>query len=210
MDDLNVQYYSQPVKEGWLQKVKNFLSIKKIIFLVLGIVVLVEVIISAKSLIFPSVNLFSFIGGSNQKNIANITLTTSQPSYKVNDIVPVLVKINAGGYSLSGVDLIINFDPKMLDIKVENITKGKVFDEYPLIAADAAKGQITISAINSLKKSFVGSGQFVQFNLQAKAPGKTTLTIDHKKDSTADSNLMDMSSSKDVLETVNNLEIIIK
>lgn len=211
MDDLNVQNYGQPVNEGWLEKVKNFLTVPKIIFLVLGLIVLGELIFAAKALFFTSGSALPFVNQNSSNNQAGrISLSASQNSYKVNEVIPVTININSGGNTLSGADLVIRYDANILDIKNEDIAKGNLFDEYPLISVDATKGLIAISGINSIRKGFTGAGQFAKLNLRAKVAGKTSLAIDFQKGSTADSNLVDMNTSKDVLEAVENLDITIQ
>ncbi len=189
-------------------KLKSFFG-PKIVFVVLGIVILVELIYAVRALTvhvtpLPVRNI------SNQKPVAKISLMTAKTNLKVNDIVPVSVVLNSGQHSLGGVDLIVHYDPKILEVVPAEIIKGKIFDEYPLISVDKVKGLISISGVSSLKNSFTGTGDFATINLRTKLSGKTSLTVDFTKGSTTDSNLVDLSTSQDVLESVDNLELNIQ
>lgn len=200
MDDLNKQ------------KFKSFLTVPRIIFLVLGIIILVEVVYAVRVLTsrFPVPSLFLPTGNVVQKTIGKISLNVPKTSFNAAETIPVSVIIDTGSNTISGADLIVRFDPKILEATPEDLVRGKIFDGYPVMSVDAKKGLISISGINSLKNGFKGSGQFALINLKAKAQGKTTLTIDFKKGSTTDSNLVEVNSSKDVLESVDNLELNIQ
>ncbi len=118
--------------------------------------------------------------------------------------------IDTGSWTVSGADLIVKFDPKALEVTSKDLTKGTIFDDYPLIAVDADKGIISISGVASSNSGFKGSGQFALLNLKTKLVGKTVLTADFKKDSTAYTNLVEVKTAKNILEQVDNLEINIQ
>ena len=197
-----------------LQSIKKLFSGPKIIFAILGIILLVEVVYAVRVLTAPapspstpppvSKNTVLLTGGKISLNMP------SQTGIMRNQVVPVKVMVESGGHDLDGVDLIISFDPKILEASAGGIIKGSIFDEYPLQSVDSKKGLIAISGISSLKNSFKGTGQFATINLKAKAPGKTVLTVDFAKGSTSDSNLVETGSAKDILEAVDNLELTVR
>ncbi|OGE65082.1 hypothetical protein A3I48_02410 [Candidatus Daviesbacteria bacterium RIFCSPLOWO2_02_FULL_36_7] len=211
MDNLNVYVNNQTNNQTGPQKIKSFFTVPKIIFAVLGIVILVEVIIVIRSLISPASSLPQV---SNQAGVvsttAKISLNTAKTSLRAGEGVSVAVAVDTGEKAVSGADLIVRFDPKVLEASGTAIIKGKIFDEYPLVSVDAKNGLISISGVSSLNKSFKGSGQFALINFKAKTPGKTSLTIDFKKGSTTASNLVDVSTSQNILDTVDNLELEIQ
>lgn len=190
---------------------KNFFTVPKIIFAILGIVILIEVIFVIRSLT-SSVSPLPQIGSQAGviSNSAKISLSTSKTNLRVGEIVPVAVVVDTGEKAVSGADLIIHFDLNVLEASGDAIIKGKIFDEYPLVSVDAKNGLISISGVSSLNKNFKGSGQFALINFKAKAPGKTSLTVDFKKGSTTASNLVDASTSQNVLDNVDNLELEIQ
>lgn len=188
---------------------KNFFSGPKIIFVILGIIILAEVIYAVKVLNSPTppppARRSAVVTSSGK-----ISLNVSKRSYAVNEVVPVSVTLDSGGRNLAGADLIIQFDSKILEATPGSLTKGSIFDEYPLLSVDMKKGLLSVSGINSLRNGFKGVGQFVYVNFKAKAKGNTSLIIDFKKNSTSDSNLVETGTSKDVLEVVNNLELSVQ
>lgn len=214
MDNFNTNIYSRPINNDRMDKVKKFLTVPKIIFLVLGIIILVEIIYAIRIFVSPSpapVSLLSTTQSENKKTGGNILLSASQTSIKVNETVPVSVTLDTGGHEISGTDVIIRYDPKIIETTSEGLIKGKIFNEYPVASVDNKKGEIVISAFTNIGKGFEGTGQLVSFNLKAKTAGKAILSIDFGNlPSTTDSNLMEASTSKDILESVNNLELNIQ
>lgn len=205
MDSLNVQVNDQLNKQ-FSGKTKKFFTGPKIIFLILGLVLLIEVIYAVRVLTSNSPS--PLPQKTTVQSAGKISLNAPKVSYGVKEAVPVSVVIDTAGYVVEGVDLIVHFDPKILEASVSGLVKGTILEEYPAMSVDSAKGLISISGISSTQNGFTGKGQFATLNLRAKAPGKTSLTIDFKgKGQTADSNLVESATSKDILETVNNLEV---
>ncbi|MBI4035998.1 hypothetical protein HY383_03535 [Candidatus Daviesbacteria bacterium] len=213
MDNLDVQVFSQQNNQKKFDKVKNFLTIPRVVFSILGIIVLIEVISVVKVLITRSSSVVTQTNNnqvSMVSTISKISLNTTKTSLRVGEVVPVTVVVDTGEKAVSGADLIVRFDLKVLEASGTAIIKGKIFDEYPLASVDVKNGLISISGISSLNKSFKGSGQFALINFKAKIPGKTSLTVDFKKGSTTASNLVEAATSKNILEQVDNLELEIR
>lgn len=206
-NQVNNQSGNRPV----LQKIKNLFSGPKIIFIVLGIVILVEIVYAVKVLTVPTPP-----SPSSPKSVAlspsaaKISLTSAKLTYAVGEIIPVAVVVNTGGRSVDGVDLIVRFDPKVLEIVSGSLARGKIFSEYPLLAGDTKAGLISISGVSNANSSFTGQGEFALLNLKAKLPGRVTLAIDFQKGTTTASNLVEASTSKNILDTVDNLELQIQ
>lgn len=189
---------------------KKYFAGPKIIFAILGVILLAEVVYAVKVLVFSAPPPPPARKTGIQKTAGRISLTTPKKIYKVNEIVPVSVIINTGGHAVDGVDLVVRFNPKSLEATPGGLVKSGIFDEYPLVALDKKTGLISISGVNSLKKGYQGTGQFAVLNLKAKLPGKTSVTIDFNKGSTTDSNLVESGLSKDILEAVGNLELVVQ
>lgn len=193
------------------KRVKRLFAHPKIIFVVLGLVILIEIIYAVKVLSSPvappppktTQAAIVSSGGS-------ISLNSPKTSYKVKEVVAVTVDINTGGKRIGGADLIIRFDPKVLEATPAGLLAGPTFDEYPLKFVDAKNGLISISGISSSGNGFSGSSLFATLNFRAKAAGTTPLTVEYQKDSTTDSNLVEISSSKDILENVRNLQLTVQ
>lgn len=190
-------------------------NLPKIVFAVLGLIVLVELIFAFRTLVLPAPPLSppaakTDIKPISQKTAAKISLNTSQTVFKVKEVIPVSVMIDTGGRGVNGVDLIVQYDPKMLEATPGGLIKGKIFDEYPLLSVDSNKGVISISGISNIRSNFTGKGQFALLNFKAKLPGKTPLVINFRKGSTTASNLVEASTAKNILDEVNNLDLRIQ
>lgn len=212
MDNFSANVYNAPTPPPK----RNFLGFKfgpKIIFIILGIVVLVEIVIAVRNLTSPAATPLSQTNTNVSQAVsgeAKISLVVSKNNFKAGDIVPVSVVIDTAGRLINGVDLIIQFDPKILDATDKDIIKGSLFDDYPMASVDSAKGLILISGISNAQKGIKVSGQFIAINLKAKAPGKTSLAIDFEKGTTTHSNLVEQSTLSNILEKVDDLEINIQ
>lgn len=190
---------------------KKYFAGPKIIFAILGLILLVEVIYATKVLTTPAPTPPPVVRKSIPlKTAGRISLVSPRTNYKVKDSIAVSVMVNTGGQTINGADLIVHFDPKFLEATTGGLIKGRILDEYPLVSLDAKKGLISISGISSLKKGYRGSGLFATLNFKAKAIGNTSLMIDFTKGATTDSNLVESSASKDILESIDNLQLNVK
>lgn len=213
MDNFNVQIFSQPNNQGWQTKIKKFLTVKKTIYTLLGIALLVEIIFAIKTFSTPAAPLPSnkvIKQQVSRSSNGKILLTTTKPNFKVTEVVPILVKVNTGIAQVSGIDLILKYDPKILEASAGAVVAGQLFDEYPVALVDNKKGLISVSGISNSKQSYKGEGKFASINFRAKAPGKTALTIDYKEGSTSATNMVDAVSAKNILKQVYNLELNIQ
>lgn len=211
MDTLNIKMNNQELR----RKIRSFLTLPKIVYTLLGLTLLVELVFAFKTLTLPTPPppppaAKTDIKPISQKTAAKISLNTSQTVFKVKEVIPVSVMIDTGGRGVNGVDLIVQYDPKILEATSGGLIKGKIFDEYPLLAVDAKKGVISVSGISNIKSSFTGKGQFAILNFKAKLPGKTPLVINFRKGSTTASNLVEASTAKNILDEVNNLDLRIQ
>lgn len=183
-------------------KIRQFFTYPKIVFIILGIIVLVELGYAVKSLTSQKMTASPANGG------ASMSLNAAKTEIKVGETVSIPVVLDAAGYEIAGVDLIVSFDPRV--IEVVSLTKGTIFAEYPVLSKDVGKGIISISGVSPGKNGFAGAGQFAMINIKAKIKGKTALVIDFKKGSTTTSNMVEVNSSRNILEEVNNLELEIR
>lgn len=184
----------------------------KIIFIILGVVILIEVVFAVKALTapFPTPSSPPQSAVAKQPSDARISLTSTRLNYAVGEIIKVVVAVNTGGRLIDGVDLIVRFNPQVLEIAPGGLSKGKIFSEYPLLSQDDKTGLISISGVSGVKESFTGQGEFAILTLKAKLPGRTTLAIDFQKGTTTTSNLVESATSKNILGNVDNLELNIQ
>lgn len=183
---------------------KWFTFSPKIIFVILGAIILLEVIYAIGVLRSPA----SPLPEPALPQEAAIILSSSKDQYKIGETVPVLVQVDTGSRATDGVDLVLNFDPKVLEASAGALVKGAVYPEYPQMKTDAKLGQIQISGISGLQgRSFKGRGNFAAINFKAKAVGDANLTINFSPGKTDDSNVVEAISGNDILETVSNLTV---
>lgn len=179
----------------------------KIIFAVLGIIVLGAILLGIKSFLFSSGT-----GSGTSKSVgAKITLESSKQTVSVGEILPVIVKIDTAKRSTDGVDLIIRFDQKVLELKEPDILVGIIYPDYPLKKVDLNSGTLSISAISALLgKGFSGEGIFATINFRAKALGTSAVTIEFIQGQTSESNIVESGTGQDLLQEVKNLEVAVK
>ena len=180
----------------------------KIIYPILGVVVILELFLGIKALLAP-VPKPKPIQQVQPIADAKIVLATVKKNLKVGDDFPVRVNVFTGGHATSGTDVILRFNPKVLE--ATSFTKGKIYNDYPLINMDNKAGLIRVSGIAPAgKKGFAGGGDLGIVNFKAKQPGQAGVIIDFKKGATYDSNVMRIVDSRDILGSVTNLNLTIK
>lgn len=200
MEEINVNN-PLPVQRGFNPK---------IILLILGVAVLGELIFAVVTLTkgVPPV------GGSRltSLNKANIALLLPKSEYKVGETLAIKIRVDTNGNKTSGTDVLLRFDPKIFEASGDGvITKGTIYQDYPVASVDPKVGLITISGISPSKDSgFKGAGILATVNLKAKASGQTKITLDFTNGSSKDTNILDAGSSRDLLQKVIPLSLTIK
>ncbi|TSC86835.1 MAG: Uncharacterized protein G01um10147_710 [Microgenomates group bacterium Gr01-1014_7] len=186
----------------------------KNIFIVLGIIVVIELIFGLRSVIKPS-STASPDGGilnlpaTRESNKGAIFLTSDKKEVKVGDTIAVSVGVNSPKFT-AGVDVVAKFDPAMLSAIDGDIHQGTIFSKFPLSKVDPS-GFLSISGIATPGTSgFSGKDIFAIVNFKTLKKGVAKITLDFTPGSTADSNIVGTESGKDLLEEVGNLEIVIK
>lgn len=180
----------------------------KLIFIVLGVVLAGELIWAVVTFVKPAPPL-PVVPKIQPVSGAKMVLVSPKKSYNVGEVVPVALRVATGGRLIDGVDALIKFDPKILEATSGAVRKGVIFPEYPLLSVDPKAGLVKISAITGAK-NFSGIGVLANVSFKAKSAGSTKLMIDFEKDQTTDSNVVEVGTTKDVLDEVFNLEITVK
>ncbi len=177
----------------------------KIILAVLVIGLVIEGIIGIRTLTKPfprRADATSTIG------VGKIVLDSASYNYGVGDTVPVSVRIITSGRATDSTDLILKYDPKVLDATTSAIVQGKLYKEYVIKDVDNNAGVVRISAITPPNtEGFVGIGEFAVINFRAKKDGATQVSVDFTKGSTVDSNLVETGVAIDILDEVFNLNL---
>lgn len=182
-------------------------NLPKYLFGILAMVLVIELIYGYQTLKSPfpkKADATTIIG------VAKIVLDTPKRNVTLGEEVPVIVRIVTGGRATDSTDLIIKYDPTLLDITPEKITEGTIYQDYVIKDVDLSAGEIRISAITPPNaEGFVGIGTLATLNFLAKQDGKTKLEIDYVKGSTTDSNIVETGIAIDILDQVFNLDLVI-
>ncbi|MBI2601144.1 hypothetical protein HYW42_04265 [Candidatus Daviesbacteria bacterium] len=178
------------------------------VYAVLGLVLLVEIVLGIQQLIKPPPSLQP----SQPISGGKIALVSSAKEYKLGDEVTVSVKVSTSGNPTYGVDLVVIYDPKVLEATSSSFfEKGTIYSEYPLASLDTQNGVIKVSGIASgNQKGFNGSGTLASLKFKAKSAGNTTLKVDYKKDATNESNIIESTEAKDILDKTYDLKLTVK
>lgn len=207
------QPIQQGVQEVKVNKIKAFVqkNLTKIIFGLLGLVVVIELVLGARALLSPSKPRIDRVNAL----IASMTdpklvLSSNLETVGVGQNIDVAVRVVTGGKSTDSTDLVLKFDPNFLEASSSSIKLGQIYSEFPVADVDPKSSLVAISGITLPgRQGFSGIGTLATITFKAKQAGKTSLTIDYQKDATADSNVVESGTAKDILGEVVNLEITI-
>lgn len=191
---------------------KKWYQTWRIIYPILGVVVLVQLILGVKTLLTP---LPQVSKNQAQKLLpskgAEIILNSSQSNFKVGEKVTVTIEVSTGGYTTIGTDLVLRFNPKAMETSSADFIRGKIYSEYPLISVDNKDGVVRVSGVaTNADQGFNGIGELGVINFKTQAAGQANIIVDFKKGSITDSNIIRSKTSEDVLGSVTNLNLTIK
>lgn len=201
---------------------KNKLLTARNIFIFLGIIIAAELVyglflINRQSATTSNNTPADIPGGGGILNLpvapevgkGVLVLLADKKEVQIGEIVSVSVQVNSPAVT-EGVDVVAKFDPALLSAIDGDVHPGTIFSRYPLASVDPA-GIVRISGIATPGTiGFSGKDIFAIVNFKALEKGVAKITLDFTPGSTADSNIVDSESSKDLLEEVGNLEITIK
>lgn len=188
---------------------KKWILSFRVIFLILGIVILVQIFMLVAALIQPALPPHPL--NPQISNVGKIELTASKGEFQVGETVSVSVLVSTGGRITEGTDLVLHFDPNVFEATPEGILKGQIYPDYPSLQLDGKQGIVWISGVAAINKvGYSGTGIFATINFKAKRPGQTKISIEFQKGSTKDSNIIEAQVAEDILEEVSNLELEIK
>lgn len=144
------------------------------------------------------------------QNITSISMTTSQKSVKVGTEFVVNINVDSNQAS-DGTDLIITFNPKYLAVvpavSSGAMTVGSIYSEYPVNKVDGNAGIITTSGITNEKGGILAKGLIGSIKFKALQAGQANIDVKFVKGATNESNVISAITGKDMLGSVNNLEV---
>ncbi|OGE30638.1 hypothetical protein A2631_03720 [Candidatus Daviesbacteria bacterium RIFCSPHIGHO2_01_FULL_44_29] len=181
-------------------------QLPKLLFFILAAVVAIEIVIGIRTLSKP-------LPPSTKIEVlkdAKLSLVTLKQDYKVGDYISVLVKLSSGGKDISGADVVLHFDPRLIEGSSSGLIAGSLFQEYPFKSLNPQTGIVQISGVtSSANKYYNGIGLFATVNLKARSAGKTSVTLDFKPGATNDSNIIAANATTDTLVEVTPVELTI-
>lgn len=191
---------------------KKFLN-KKNILIILGVVITLEAIWAVWTLYNSSTPTPQLAAPPlNVQTIpTKITLGVDKTAVGVGEQLTVSINITSDKLT-AGADLIITYDPKILSVVTSGSDKipvatGGIYDDYPLNKVDQALGKITVSGISSSSEGIKPNGIFGSIAFKAIKAGQSSIMLEFVKGSTVDTNVTEVGTGQDVLESVENLNL---
>lgn len=198
-----------------MDRIKEFLTVRNI-FIIASVVIFIEVVWAVWALVKPDTVTVQPVVNTSPTNtqvsnleVDTLSLLADKTSLKKGEKLTLNINMSSKVKSI-GVDLVILYDPKLLTVtetKNGPVKTGEIFKDYPLNALDNKNGKITVSGITDISGGVLAQGLFGSVDFVAKEKGKTTISLDFIPGSTADTNITESESGKDVLQKVENAVI---
>jgi len=140
--------------------------------------------------------------------IGQIYLSPSKQTVPLGEKVVIEVWIDSQEKKLDSVDIKLNYQPEL--VKIINLEKSDLFEEFPELNWDEEAGQIVIRAISFQDNEFSGKGMIAQIIFQPLKAGIAEIGVDFILQNTLDCNLVDSETSQDILGKVTGAQIEIE
>lgn len=154
-----------------------------------------------------------------------VLLSADKKEYNLNELVNIGVLLNLADKKTPGVDILIKYDPKFLELQKTAggalQTSGKVsdpkqilkttnssFDTFPYLKADVLSGSIFFSALAQPKKDVIEEANIASIIFKAVKKGNTKIELVFDKSLNQNSGVFYMG--KDILDKAAGAEIVIK
>lgn len=155
-----------------------------------------------------------------KSDLATLSLTSEKKAYAVGDEFTVDTYLFTAEKEVVGMDANILYDPEFLQLLMMDSTKKTNFEKYltrnedifqlfPEISFDTAKGELKFSALSDFDRKFNGSGTVATMKFKALKAGQTQIKFDFTEGKTTDSNVSSVKG-QDALGRVSNLDLNIK
>jgi len=162
-------------------------------------------------LFFLLVFLFVFFSLSSQKRTsfptkagekkAHLWLLPTQTEIKKGEVEEVRVFLISNISEVGGIDLVLKYDPNLLEIVGNTIKPGAIFDYYRDRVVDNRRGIIKLSSSGKFK----GEGTFATFDIKGKEVGNGKIEIVSDKTSTDSTVVWDSQEKVNILGNIYNL-----
>jgi hypothetical protein len=203
--------------EGAPSSIKKLFK-PKVIFSALALVVIVELFLAYQSFNQPKdlQNKTALLGSQIKPYEiedlveGKIKLSAEKKEFKLNENVPVSILVSTGGHPTDGTDVILTYDRNILEASPAAVINGNTYQEFPIKDVDNQKGIIRISGLSVIsKEEFSGLGILATINFKAKKVGTASVKVSFIKDETADSNIIESRYARDILSSVEGVDLVI-
>lgn len=160
-----------------------------------------------------------------ESELVKVFLSADKKAYSLNELVNIGVLLNLADKKTPGVDILIKYDPKSLELqKTINgalKTSGVVsdpkqvlkisdssFDTFPYLKANILDGSIFFSALAQPKKDVIEEANIASINFKAIKKGSTKISLVFDKSLNQDTGVFYLG--KDILDKVSDVEIVVK
>lgn len=149
---------------------------------------------------------------------ARLAFSKTEVAAKVDEQFSVDVLLTTGTDGAAGADLIVRYDPKLLEVVDANandsgiqIADGKLFGLVPFNSVTLATGLISFSAVQQPKTPAVTTtdGKLATITFKSKAAGAADLTIESTPGQLDDSNVIKAGDGRDLLNTITNASVTV-
>lgn len=180
-------------------------NLPKIIFGLLALIILIEIIIGGRTLYQSST---SKVPKIQPLGSGKIILDVPKNQYALGEEIPLAVRIVTAGKSTDSTDLVLHYNPKLVQMLASKLALGSIYLDYPIADDDFATGTIRISGITPPgEEGFNGIGIFATIPFRTLNVGDASFSVEFAKDSTTDSNLVESGVPKDILSEVINQDV---
>jgi hypothetical protein len=134
-----------------------------------------------------------------------LSLQPSSAQYKKGVVFPVDVTIDSAGQSIVGADIMIQYDPAILEVKAQNGDLVKTEkDFFAVFPADGQTEENLFQFSVLTQKPQILSGKIATIYFSAKEAGEAKLEFLFEEGKTNDSNLALFGEGTDILASVSN------
>lgn len=140
----------------------------------------------------------------------SISLSPAIVTVKADQTSTLTIDYYTGSKTIQGLDLVLQYDPTIIQFDSNFFQPGSVFTQYPITQV-SPPGTLRVSAVATVAQiGFNGSGQLGTLQFKALKAGQTKVQIVFKPSATTESNLVELSSGQEILQTVRDSSIVVQ
>lgn len=189
---------------------------KLILLFFLGILVILELVWVASRVNRISLNWYlsqlSQLKKERETKKVGLSLSPQRETFEVGETFFLRVNLNSLGYRISGADVILSYDPRLLEVVdaddktsgIQVVTFNKSLASYPVNKVDPKEGTIKFAVAFDPELSVSGEGTLATIVFKVLKPGVAAINFDFTPSVTTDSNVGLYGKAEDILSEVGN------